>query len=290
MACPGKNRAKVYTRRDRPRPVRKGNPKKFFEHITLLLFISAIGCSLKPILIFPLKREPLLDEWDSDYFIQGGSSNGWMDTKQFRTAVEVMFVSQVNALRSAAGTPKEPVLLLLDGASTRLGLDFKELKRQNIHILFFPAHSSHLLQPLDLSVFGELKAALSERFKIKVNEPQPEKRRRFAAALHRCLLRVINKDTILTGFERTGLFPLNPSIPLSSRSVVPQPPQAAAPMPAAHGRKRKQLPMTDGALIDSGVAYLSPASSQLPSSPKKIRITKQSVSLSKKPRYTVKFV
>ena len=31
--------------------------------------------------------------------------------------------------------------------------------QHNIHLLYLPAHASHVLQPLDQSVFGPLKAA-----------------------------------------------------------------------------------------------------------------------------------
>jgi len=36
----------------------------------------------------------------------------------------------------------------------------------NVQLLFLPAHTSHVLQPLDLSVFGPLKA----KYRVRHNE------------------------------------------------------------------------------------------------------------------------
>lgn len=56
------------------------------------------------------------------------------------------------------GTTNEPTLLIYDGHSTHVQLSVIEVaKEHNITIIKFPAHSSHLLQPLDLSVFKPFK-------------------------------------------------------------------------------------------------------------------------------------
>jgi 4-hydroxybenzoate polyprenyltransferase len=52
----------------------------------------------------------------------------------------------------------EPRLLILDGHGSHETTDFMYLCYQhNIHLLFLPPHTSHVLQPLDLSVFSSLK-------------------------------------------------------------------------------------------------------------------------------------
>ena len=51
------------------------------------------------------------------------------------------------------------LLLLFDGLKAHLTIDLIEAaKESEIFLYCLPAHSSHLLQPLDLSVFGPLKA------------------------------------------------------------------------------------------------------------------------------------
>jgi 4-hydroxybenzoate polyprenyltransferase len=54
-------------------------------------------------------------------------------------------------------TPK-PRLLIFDGHGSYETTDFMYLCYQhNVHLLFLPLHTSHVLQPLDLSVFSSLK-------------------------------------------------------------------------------------------------------------------------------------
>jgi hypothetical protein len=53
--------------------------------------------------------------------------------------------------------PAQYRLLFLDGHSSHLTLEFLEDARPHkIEILCFPAHSTHLLQPLDIGIFGPL--------------------------------------------------------------------------------------------------------------------------------------
>ena len=83
-------------------------------------------------------------------------------------------------------------LLILDGHGSHTPIDFMwECRENKIHLLYLPAHSSHLLQPLDLAAFSVLKSryrqeisALSaldnvvlvkkERFVICFNKAQEE--------------------------------------------------------------------------------------------------------------------
>ena len=53
---------------------------------------------------------------------------------------------------------QRPVMLLVDGHASHVTMDLIELARDNNVILFcLPPHTTHLLQPLDVSVFKSLK-------------------------------------------------------------------------------------------------------------------------------------
>ena len=55
-------------------------------------------------------------------------------------------------------------LLVLDGYKSHYSDEFEEYyKEHNIITLCIPAHSSHLLQPLDIGCFGPLKKAYSQQ-------------------------------------------------------------------------------------------------------------------------------
>ena len=52
------------------------------------------------------------------------------------------------------------MLLIFDGHHSHISLELIELARENnIHLLCLPPHTTHLLQPLDVGVFGPLKQA-----------------------------------------------------------------------------------------------------------------------------------
>ncbi len=59
--------------------------------------------------------------------------------------------------------PKDPTqgrLLILDGHDSHTTDDFMwNCFNNNVYLVFLPAHTSHVLQPLDLSVFSPLKQA-----------------------------------------------------------------------------------------------------------------------------------
>ena len=49
-------------------------------------------------------------------------------------------------------------LLIINGHESHYSVDFQDLcKEKNIILLCMPAHSSHLLQPLDVACFSPLK-------------------------------------------------------------------------------------------------------------------------------------
>ena len=49
---------------------------------------------------------------------------------------------------------KNPVLLLYDGHKSHVNLDIIEWAKQELVLFVLPAHTSHVLQPLDVGCFG----------------------------------------------------------------------------------------------------------------------------------------
>ena len=80
------------------------------------------------------------------------TESGWMDAKAFLHWFRTVFLPHVKYLEG-------PKLLLLDGHASHISLELMKLAKENNVILFkLPAHTSHLVQPLDVGVFKTSKA------------------------------------------------------------------------------------------------------------------------------------
>jgi len=102
-------------------------------------------------------------------------------------------------------------LLILDGHSSHLTAEFDTFCKENaIVCLCMPAHASHLLQPLDVGVFGPLKRAygklLEKRMIAGNNHIDKED---FLSLYPPACAKVFTPDNICKGFAGAGLKPLD---------------------------------------------------------------------------------
>lgn len=112
-------------------------------------------------------------------------------------------------------------LLILDGHNSHMTEDFQSCcEDHNIIALCMLAHSSHLLQPLDVGCFGPLKKATSQQMKnllscgynnITKQDFLPEFEEAFAKAF--------TPANIQGAFRGSGLCPLNPEAVLSKLTL-----------------------------------------------------------------------
>jgi hypothetical protein len=102
---------------------------------------------------------------------------------------------------------ERPLLLLCDGHCSHVSLDVISFARSNgITILKFPSHTTHVLQPLDVSVFTPLKCAWDKRV------IQFQKEHGFNAMSKSDEVNVLSSvwqvavtdSNVRTGFETTG--------------------------------------------------------------------------------------
>ena len=123
---------------------------------TIMTSGSASGYVLPPMIIF--LRERL-----SNKQVHGSvpgilfvcSSNGWIDHVLYEKCFD-FFVENL--------PPVWPVMLIEDGHASHISISVIEKARQSsIYILCLPAHTTHLLQPLDVGVFKS-----SRRISVKL--------------------------------------------------------------------------------------------------------------------------
>ena len=104
-----------------------------------------------------------------------------------------------------------PLLLILDGHLTHLSLDvILKAREEKITILKLPAHTTHLLQPLDVTCFGPLKRKWTERLNTWIGlfgVNQCLNKAQFDNLLSDVWHEGLTEKNVVAGFERTGIFP-----------------------------------------------------------------------------------
>jgi len=128
--------------------LRKGGERG--ENITCIATVNASGSIvLPPMIIFKgksLNEDLFTNAIEGTFFAHSKSS--FVDSELFEKWFDRFIVSV---------PPKRPLLLLMDGHLSHITLNIiRKATAQDIHILIFPAHLTHLLQPLDVSVFYPL--------------------------------------------------------------------------------------------------------------------------------------
>jgi hypothetical protein len=135
------------------------------------------------------------------------AANAWIDTYSFVEWLTKIFVP----LSKASLTHR--VLLLVDCHTTRF--TFEAISAADAHgvdILTFPPHASHIMQPLDLAIFGPLKLFLEQYWTELLIESE--------VTLDRLtLIQTIMRDdvfdkaftytNIARGWREGGLYPYN---------------------------------------------------------------------------------
>ncbi len=247
---PGKGRVKLLGCSGGKAPLQARLDKS--KHMTLHLCVSAAGKAMKPMIIFPLKRMPVLTEASANYFSGAAQAKGWMVKKLFRKWLKETFVPAINAEREQMNDPTARALLVADGHSTRADPKVLDILVENdIDCIILPAHSSSILQPLDLSVNGEFKRLLSTLYHPLQNATAEERRLYLVEQSRLALNTVLTELHICKGFTATGLWPFDKTKALGSDLVSDTP----AVMPAALRSTRRRASDISATILVDGTPY-----------------------------------
>lgn len=178
------------------------------EQITVLACVAANGTFEKPLVVFPGQRMPKYNfgNIDAAKYSLGHSMNGWMTSDVFFTWLSSIFYPSVKDRVTF------PIIVFLDGHTSHINLAVAEFCRDHSIILFcFPPHASHVLQPLDVTIFGPLKKkwnASIENFRLlnKVSITRSHFFHVFDPAWESCVAMTQN---VIAGFRCCGLVPFN---------------------------------------------------------------------------------
>ena len=204
-------RAEYYGRRSVLQP---GNR----EWVTTVETINALGWYLPPLIIFKGKRyieswfcSDLPDDWRFEV-----SPNGWTNDEIGLRWLQKLFIPA-----TTSRTRGRYILLILDGHGSHLTPEFDRICAENDIIpICMPAHSSHLLQPLDVGCFAVLKrsysALVDQQTRCGVNHID---KLDFLAAYPRARTDAFKTNTIQNAFKATGIVPVSAEPVLSKLNI-----------------------------------------------------------------------
>lgn len=177
--------------------------------VTCVCIVSAMGTFIPPVMLFPRKNF-------KQHMINGApngtlglaSTTGWMTTEQFPFVIE-------HFVKHTRSSKENPTLLIYDNHESHISIKVLEMAKQNgVTILTLPPHCSHKIQPLDLTIYGPLKAYYNEAVDkwMLLNPGIPMTIYQIAECFSTAHMRAMTPSNITAGFRRSGIFPFNKQI------------------------------------------------------------------------------
>jgi len=212
-------------RRTRPDLIQPGDR----EWVTVIQGICAAGYAIPPFIIYKgiVHISAWYEEEDIPYdWKLSVSTNGWTTN-----ALGLEWLKHFDQ-HTKARQKGSYRLLILDGHESHLNQDFKDYCLvHKILTLCMPAHSSHILQPLDVVCFSPLKRRYSERVRsLASRRVFYINKEGFLLAFKDAFFHVFTYDNCKKAFEALGLVPVNAQrvldrldVQIRTPSLVPHP-------------------------------------------------------------------
>ena len=176
------------------------------------LMCTGCGCAsgerLPPYILY--KGKNLYSSWTEGGpagALFGVSESGWMEKANFLDWFKKLFLPSVQHLSLQPG-----VCLFVDGHYSHMSLDLIKVAKENgVHLICFPPHMTHILQPLDVSVYHPLKqawAAVLKQYKLESmaeNVGKPV----FPPLIKKLWDCSFKPSHLVAGFRSCGLLPLD---------------------------------------------------------------------------------
>lgn len=181
------------------------------ENTTVLMSCSAAGSKGTPLIIF--KGLHIYDEWtapeedpENPEVVYAATKKGWMESEVFKNYFSKILISDFKN--------KRPILLIYDGHATHVNISLiEEAVKEQVTILKLPPHSSHLLQPLDVSVFKPIKDRWDAKL-VKWQREHPGKKilKKTFSVLTKTIWKETDPVVIQHGFRKAGIYPFNDQV------------------------------------------------------------------------------
>ena len=174
-------------------------------HVTFQVAISASGKTVVPLVIFS-KNLPRSNysEGMPDELSFVSTDSGYINSTIFLSWFKDCFVKQIGRSR--------PVVVTMDNHTSHLGTELIDYAiSENIELLCLPAHSTHLLQPLDVGFYHMFKTNVSNMAtSLGYTGLKTIPRHKFPKLLHLALNKIAG-SSISAAFSAVGIYPLDKS-------------------------------------------------------------------------------
>ena len=177
--------------------------------VTLCCAVNALGHAIPPMFIFPRVRynERMVDGGPPGS-VGASHKSGWMTKENFLIFLKHLVVHSKSSIL-------QPVLLLLDNHESHVSIDCIQYAKDNgIHMLSFPPHCSHKLQPLDRSAYFPLKKFFNCQCDAWCSS-HPGRTMQVLDIPSLCASAfplAMTPVNIQSGFRVTGIYPLNRNV------------------------------------------------------------------------------
>jgi hypothetical protein len=190
------------------------------EWVTVIQGVNALGWSLPPFVV--VKGTYILLSWYDDFNLPKSwrlsvSDNGWTTNE---LGLEWIKHFELHTQPRKVGAYR---LLILDGHESHVSTEFDlYCQDHGIITLCMPAHSSHILQPLDVGCFSPLKKAYGKQIEGLMRGGQTHiMKEDFFPAFQVAFQESFTAQNVQGGFRGAGIMPFDPQRVLDTLSLCP---------------------------------------------------------------------
>jgi hypothetical protein len=208
------------------------------EWVSVIECGSAGGKTIRPLIIFKGKSVQLqwfnFDEVPDWQYTT--STNGWTSNDIGMKWLTSIFIPET------ATELEEYRILVVDAHGSHVTIDFMyECKRNKIQLVYLPPHTSHVTQPLDLTIFSAIKARYRSLVQelAALDDAAKVKKERFIWGYNKARIDSTTPRAISSGFKAAGLVPFNPDKVLNSSFVHQVEKTTTTPTKASGNRRIK---------------------------------------------------
>ena len=187
------------------------------EWLTLIGSSCADGTPLPPAIIYQAisgnVQDSWLEEWQPEeqeaYFIS--SASGWTNEEIGFSWLTTIFDRKT---KRKARNSRDWRALFVDGHSSHLNMRFLDwCHHHRVLVVVYPPHSTHRLQPLDITCFRSLARHYANNLDLWMYKTQgliSMSKREFFGIFYPSFVGSFRTDVIKSGWEQAGIWPFNP--------------------------------------------------------------------------------